>query len=77
MQGHSDFPMLVPELVRYARACSGYQYFLIIGQLLTLKLLSKEKMKLGHIAFPKTVYGRHYVHVMSQIIGATCFRHTE
>ena len=54
------YGVYVPQLIRYARACSNYQDFMERGKVLTTKLLSQGYKKNKLVAILKKFCGRHH-----------------
>ena len=54
------YGVYVSQLIRYARTCSNYQYFMERGKVLTTKLLSQGYQKTKLVATFKKFYGRHH-----------------
>ena len=54
------YGVYVSQLIHYTRACSNYQDFMELGNVLTTKLLSQGYQKPKLVATLKKFYGRHH-----------------
>ena len=71
MPASPAYGVFVSQLIRYARACSLYNDFILRARQLATKLLTQGYLKPRLVSTIKKFYGRHYHLVASYTVSVT------